>query len=677
MITSKYVGVLLVVAIIPFFAFALFVFTSAFSRSDLLIGWDTPTYVYSVRILEKEGFLSFLQFFEFHRFPYSLILFLFDSVYPQYLFFFARIVPVVLAFVVTFFVGLVLFRWFNNYTLAVFGVIFSFIWIAPYVLASNLFAQLLSLALGLLWLRYAFIPQTKRVQFLTYVIFFIASISHVYTMIFIYAAFVFANITSILAYRKRTQNSAKFVVQAIILGAFLIMPLIWSTLLLGSTRIFGPLLNPQQIEEAGIRPIAGSLLFISFGGNLSFTIPIALLLTFQSMRETDLIEEKLKYSFVLWWTALALTMPIVSYVWPSLVSYAERMIIVTPVPILLAILIGKLPSYLAKLAAIRRKIENPRLRPLLSSKWFKRALVSFVVFSMFISNVNPILENSKIYLTSYISPYIADRLESLKSAAQFDEKPLFIICSSESLMGDYADLWDNTIGAYVGPHYIYLGSMQNLAELRRTIFGSAKTDIWSKKFFHELEESRILSYDDLVNRPIVLLDCFYRLRNYERPYADQIEEGVFLLNFPELWTNRSSSPQRIFLEADLDFYERAGPWYSIRREWSVSSHVLELYSNVSMDDFVAYRFYVYDSNVFSIRVRYLDFAGYNITLILSIDNISSVGKILYEGLQKPLERNICEMFLCNGWHEISLRPGAQGPLMVDLDYILIEQATMN
>lgn len=666
------------VAIVPFSAFAVFVFASAFFRSDLFIGWDTPAYIYSVRILEREGFLSFLQFFEYSRFPYSLILFLFDSVWPQGLFAFVRVLPTTLAFVATFLVGLVLSRWFNDDILAVFGVIFSYIWIAPYILASNLYAQLLTLVLSLLWLHYAFAPQTRLVQSLSYVTFLVASISHVYTMIFMYVVFILANITWILSHMKQGRNNKEFVARAIILGALLMIPLIASTLLGGSTRIFGPLLNPQQMGETGTRSIAGSLVFICFGGNLILIIPIALLIAFQSMMKAPLADEKLKYLFIIWWTVLALTMPIISYVWPSLLSYAERMIIITPVPMLLAIFVRKLPTYLTQPMAIRRRIENPKVSRVLSSKWSRRTLVSFVIASMFISNVNPILDNSKIYLASYISPDIANRLESLKSVVQYEEKPLFIIDSSESLIGDYADLWHNTIGAYVGPHYIYLGPMQNLAHLRRTLFSSEKSDTWSRKFFGQLEEDDILSYDSLAGRPIFLLDCLYGLKDYEKQYVDEIKDGIFLLNFGKLWTSTLQSDlERIFIEADLGSYRRVGPWYGIHREWSTSSNVLELFSNVSGEEFVSYRFYVYESNSFSVRVRYFDFAGYSIPLVLSIDNASSVGHILYEGLQTSVERKVAEMFLDDGWHEITFRLGDQGPLMVNLDYILIEQATVN
>lgn len=661
-------------AILPFLAFVLFVFISAFSKSDSFIGWDTSTYVYSVRILEKEGLLSFLRFFEFSRFPYSVILYLLYSAWPQGLFVLTRILPTLLALMITVCIGLVLLRWFKDNTLAIFGIIFSCVWIAPYILASNLFAQLLSLVLSLLWLAYAFTPQTKRVQALTYTLFLIASISHVYTMIFIYMVYILSNLTLIFASKERAQNDGRaFIVRSTILGACLAVPLIVSTITLGSTRIFGPLLNPQQIVETGIRPIANSLILISFGGNAIFVIPIAFLITLQSLRTSHIAGERLRYLFILWWTILALTMLAVPYIWPYLASFAERMIIITPIPMLLALFARKLPQYLNSFLLAAPKIQSSKSSLLLRSKWFKKTLPLFLVLVIFVTNINPILDNSRVYLACYISSDISNRLESLRQIMQFRDKPLFIIDRSEDLIGDYADLWDNTIGAYIGPHYVYLGSIQNLANLRRTVFSSVKSDIWAMNFFNKLSQDNILSYDGLASRAIVLLDSFYVMTNYEASYVNRISDGVFTVDFEKLWTDRSQFVERIFIEADAGSDERVGPWYGIKRDWSLSSSVLELYANVSGSEFVDYRFYVYNSSLFSLKIRYFDFAGYSIPLVLSVDNMPTIGEIRYQGLQIPQEIEVAIIFLSNGWHELSIRPGAEGLHMVNLDYILIEQ----
>jgi hypothetical protein len=148
---------------------------------------------------------------------------------------------------------------------------------------------------------------------------------------------------------------------------------------------------------------------------------------------------------------------------------------------------------------------------------------------------------------------------------------------------------------------------------------------------------------------------------------------AFLLDFEKLWTHGLEIGQKIFIAAYPDAVERVGQWYGIKREWAVNPYVLELYLNVTGSERVGYRFYVYESALFALKVHYFDFAGYYVPFVFYVDN-TPVGEIHYEALQKPQEIELPKIFLQSGWHEIYLQPRAEGQLMINVDYILLEQA---
>jgi hypothetical protein len=62
-----------------------------------------------------------------------------------------------------------------------------------------------------------------------------------------------------------------------------------------------------------------------------------------------------------------------------------------------------------------------------------------------------------------------------------------------------------------------------------------------------------------------MLDTFYVLRQFEMPYVKNIAEGVFLVDFKKLWTNKFQLKQTV-LDAYMDLAEKVGPWCGIKRE---------------------------------------------------------------------------------------------------------------
>jgi len=285
-------------------------------------------------------------------------------------------------------------------------------------------------------------------------------------------------------------------------------------------------------------------------------------------------------------------------------------------------------------------------------------------------NVNPIIESVNLYSKPWLSQEISDSLEWVSQNMVFDQKPLFLINTAEPTMAEMIDLWDNAIGAYIGPHYTYEGPIANLVKMRMTIFGSTQCNSYSQKYFNELKEDGILSSEGL-NRTILLLDNFYDFEQYENPYLNHNVPGISSVNFEKLWTDRNLINDTITLEGYSDVFEKVGPWYGISRNWSSRAYVLELYSNITNQETARYSFYIYDSAYYSIKVRLFDFDGYNNSVDFKIDQ-KVIKNLNYTGTEQPLETEIATAYLSNGWHDISIQLRGIGEMLIDLDYISIQ-----
>jgi hypothetical protein len=342
------------------------------------------------------------------------------------------------------------------------------------------------------------------------------------------------------------------------------------------------------------------------------------------------------------------------------------MIIIAPIPILLALFAKRISELLIFL--LEKKAIGHSIKRGMHSPWLKGTILSVTLVSLFLANINPIRENSQLYLTSFVYPDAANRLQYLSQNIEFAKKPLFVINAKDA----YYDLWDNTIGAYIGPHYTYIGSIQNLVNFKTTIFNSTPSNIVSQKYFDQLNNSGVLSFDGLNDRSIVLIDNFYTLGFFETFYVQNVSEGIHFVNFEKLWTDRNELQDYVFIDAHTGIAQKVGGWYNMKRNWSFTPYVLELYANVTGNEYVSYTpFYISASGNFSIEARYFDFSGYNVMLNIRIDDIE-VGLIEYTGTDVPIYAEIGKALLSNGWHELSVHPNSTGMLMVNLDYIVIK-----
>jgi hypothetical protein len=314
-------------------------------------------------------------------------------------------------------------------------------------------------------------------------------------------------------------------------------------------------------------------------------------------------------------------------------------------------------------------IQGLKLRTLFRSPLFKGVIIASIAIPLFIVNINPITTNASLYSQAWLTQETSSSLQWISQNMRFAQEPLFVIDSTESIMAGQIDLWDNAIGAYVGPHYTYVGPIGNLINMRLTIFSSSQCNFYSQEYFNQLNASGILSYEGL-NRTIILLDGFYNIQQDEEKYVQSIAPGISTVIFEKLWTDRNQMND-VTLNAYADATEKLGPWYGVARNWSSNPYVLELYSNITNQELLNYRFYIYASANYSINVRYFDFSGYNNSIDFKIDN-QTVYALNYTGTEQPVETTVAVAYLANGLHDISIQPKGNGPMIIDLDYITIQ-----
>ncbi|MDD1776017.1 MAG: hypothetical protein LUP94_01525 [Candidatus Methanomethylicus sp.] len=651
----KFSNLKIVAAILPFLAFFCYVFYQAYSQTALLVGWDTPFYVYSVNVLQSDGLWSFLRMWEFHRFVFALVLYFTQVIFPNTLFLAMKILPFVLALAMTLSIGLVLQKWFHSNAVSLAGIILSFVWITPYMLASNLFAQLLTVVLLLLWLAFGLHPVGGIKGLGIAVLFFLAALSHLYTVIFFVGVYSAAQVTMLLIDNKSTKKGVMKtkVGYILLLGSLAVAPIALSILGMGNFRVFGPLAYPSIMASGGIPQIQLLTLFVGFDLYLIPFVVLAFGMIVYRLLKPRRQGERLQYLFLCWWIILAVALALFSnFVYPSLVGYAERMLIITPVPIMLALGLRDAFDYLK------------------GTKWekYNQKMLALAILGLFLINAQPTLVYSSIYLNSFETGDLADQLDYVRSYLPANQTPLFIIDRNENLLGESAELLDNFIGAYVGVHYTYIGKVERLVEGQRTVYFSARPDYWSGFYFSKLNASGILASSNLTALPVVLMSSLdYGALKY-KSYFTEIWEGIYVTNYSILQEELQGLPPHYIINAYADRIQWNGLWYGIERDWSVNQYVLEAQATSNGTESVSYRFYSYEEGIFQLNVKYYDYSGSHVPLVFLVDN-SSAGTLEYSSTNQPLESTIAQVFLTPGWHNVTIKSGGEGSLTANIDYL--------
>jgi hypothetical protein len=314
--------------------------------SKLIIGWDTPAYIYGTRVLAEFGLQRFL---ELTTYGSQGLLFYF-LLYVLYVTTGASLFVLEKALTSILFAGILMsvpfltFKWTKNYNLSLVSLLLAMGWPAPYILASNLHSNLLGFFFVLLAL--AFLPDgllsSSKAYLATIVLIIIASLSHPQSVAYFGLAIAIGSSLAMVtsAHRKTLFLKVMFLLLASFTQTFL------SVILSGKHTVFGPLLNAVPEEPGGIVPIS-----IAWGLQLVayIMLPVVILsvlIVVNRILKSYNVPSRQRESVInltlLVWTVSTFAIWFLSYLLPFLTSYAQRLLMIFPSPMLVTVGLAKI-----------------------------------------------------------------------------------------------------------------------------------------------------------------------------------------------------------------------------------------------------------------------------------------------------------------------------------------------
>jgi hypothetical protein len=266
------------------------------------------------------------------------------------------------------------------------------------------------------------------------------------------------------------------------------------------------------------------------GAFLVFLVPFSLCIAVVEVKRNKDAHGKTKFMFFLLWAITTLLIVLGSYKIPNLSRYADRLLILFPAPFLFAFIAQRLYNMGISISLRSTKVVlYVRKRALSNNK----LLFWTILFILLIPNYVILSDRVGAYMRPFISETTTRRLEWLSMNMASDSSSLFVINAGEEDLLDYADLWNNYIGAYVGEHYTFLGRLGDAVNLRMSNFDSPILQYWADKYYSELAQVA-KSKDQLSNYSIFVIEDYYRpISTYDLDLLRKISDGVYIVN----WTS--------------------------------------------------------------------------------------------------------------------------------------------
>jgi len=328
----------LLILAIAWMLFAIFMYI--FLSSQQLIGWDTAAYSYYSGVLKLQGLSSFL---EKTYYGSNGVLFYFLMVFIQNsighsLFIIDKLLTSI------FFGGLmigssvIVHSWIKKSSFTLMALVFSILWAGPYVLASNLHSNGLGLMIGLFAM--SLIPKAilegKKYLIFTLILLFFSSLAHPQTGA--YLALMLGCLMLVLVCFHKT-NRARIIFRFCLMLIVSTSLMLYSAFMFGQARVLGPIITPSQSLEAQQSHIDLVWAIKLMGHNL---FPIVLLslfvLALVLIKKTlfkSASELRIGLLLTLIWATSTLFFWILSYSFNVFITYAQRMLTLFPLPLIL------------------------------------------------------------------------------------------------------------------------------------------------------------------------------------------------------------------------------------------------------------------------------------------------------------------------------------------------------
>ena len=316
------------------------VFMYMLLSSKQLVGWDTPAYTYYSGVLSQDGLGEFLikTYYGSQGVLYYFLMVVVHNISGYSFFVCDKLLASVAFGGILVAPSVAAYRWTGKISLTLVVLAFSMIWQGPYVLASNLHSNELGLMIALFGLTLALdaIVSGGKALVWSTMLFLLASISHPQTSAYLGVVMLCSATPLIL--RRRSRSMAIRVLVLLVASCSL---LLFSTVMLGQPRVIGPILVPAQALEAQ-QTTVGLLWALELMGHNVFPLfafsVVVLAVDLAGGGINGMMDKRRLSSLLLvLWVASTLSVWLLSYVWLTLYAYADRLLLLSPVPLVIAL----------------------------------------------------------------------------------------------------------------------------------------------------------------------------------------------------------------------------------------------------------------------------------------------------------------------------------------------------
>jgi hypothetical protein len=501
--------------------------------TTLLLGWDTPGYVWMAKYTIAKGLINMIDAWGFPYF-YSLIVAFFgyltgDAVMVE------RILPILFGILLIWANSELVFRVTKNVHIAGLAAILSAISLNVLRLVSDLHRNLMALSLSMIAL--LLVPNLEErksfvnKEYLSFILLlFVISITQFETF--------FTLSLSLVLYGIFTKNLKKFF-------KFALACAIPVTMLVSLfPRFFFGYLGTLVYLEYGLT--AGQILLWT-GGSwiiLGFMIVWSFLFFKSKLKSKKLISPFFSWSLVL----LALISLIGAKIVPLPTDFAYRSLIILPIPVLLALAAQGCNNFIGHYQRTKPSLSTKKRRSLKAI--FRRLLPFLIALFLIGSSAFLTIQYIDVFFTPFIPRSGYERIMETKRflAGSSPSVPVFVFCGDPPVW--YVSLYRNYLGAEIGEHFAYYGEIENLfrllpseSKIKCNLYLSQLEEYFITFYFNELlgnfsgppppmfvHGSHITSVAELMSHPIVIITPeFY---NQKIPYSIKpfyIGDGIYVI----------------------------------------------------------------------------------------------------------------------------------------------------
>jgi len=442
--------------------------------TTLLLGWDSPSYVWTAKDVIAKGPINMINTWGFPYF-YSLLLAFFGYLAGDVAIV-ERILPIFFAVVLIWANSEIVFTITKSVHAAGLAAILSAISINVLRLVSDLHRNLMALSLSMI--AFLLIPNIEEQKsfinrwYLSLILLlFIVAITQIETYFILSLSLVLYGIFS-----KNLKKLSMFIL-ACAIPAAIIVPL-------SSKYFFGYFGGFVYVEQ----PLSVSVALLWSGGSwimLGFIIVGSFLFFESKLRNKKLVSPIFSLCLVL--------LALISLIGAGIVhlppDFAYRSMIILPIPVLLAFAAQGCNYFINHHE--RTKMSLPAQKKRSIKAIFRRTLPLLIAFFLIGSSVFLTVQYVDGFLTPYIPRSGYDKIMGTEQflAGKYTSDPIFVFRGDPPVW--YVSLYRNYLGAEIGKHFAYYGDVERLFQFERS-----EPEINYDPFLYQLQEYYISFYFD-------------------------------------------------------------------------------------------------------------------------------------------------------------------------------------